>query len=65
MHRQEVVAQVAGSLRLEGLEPSPDARELAESWARGDAGDEDLLAAEQRLLDDAGGGVRSGAPRAA
>jgi Antitoxin VbhA len=64
MERQEVVAEVAGSLLLEGLEPSPDARQLAEAWARGDAGDEDLLAAEQRLLGDAAG-MRSGAPRSA
>ncbi|HWH12612.1 MAG TPA: antitoxin VbhA family protein [Solirubrobacteraceae bacterium] len=64
MERQDVVAEVAGSLRLEGLEPSLEARELAAAWARGDVGDEDLLGAEQRLLSNAGG-VRSGAPRAA
>jgi len=64
MERKDVVAEVAGSLRLEGLEPGPDARELAEAWARGDVGDEDLVAAEQRLLGDAAS-VRSGAPRAA
>jgi hypothetical protein len=62
--RHDVVAEVAGSLRLEGLEPSAEARDLAAEWAPGDALDEDLIAAEQRLLADAAG-VRSGAPRAA
>lgn len=64
MERHDVVAEVAGSLHLEGLEPSPHARELAAAWARGDAGDEDLVAAEQCVL-GAAAGLGSGAPRAA
>jgi hypothetical protein len=64
MERAEIVSTVAGSLRLEGLEPSVEARELAAAWARGEASDEDLVTAEQRLLGDAAA-VRGGAPRAA
>jgi hypothetical protein len=48
--RSQIVADVAGSLHLEGLEPSPEALALLDAWARGDASDADLEAAEQRLL---------------
>ncbi len=48
--RAQAVASVAGSLRLEGLEPTGPVRELADLWVRGDASDADLREAERRLL---------------
>ena len=40
--RAQIAASVAGSLRLEGLEPTGPVRELADLWVRGDATDADL-----------------------
>jgi len=48
--RARVLASVAGSLRLEGLEPTGRVRELGDCWVRGDASDADLREAERRLL---------------
>lgn len=48
--RAQIAASVAGSLRLEGLEPTGPVRELADLWVRGDATDADLREAERRLL---------------
>lgn len=48
--RAQIAASVAGSLRLEGLEPTGPVRELADLWVRGDASDADLHEAERRLL---------------
>jgi hypothetical protein len=48
--RAQIVASVAGSLRLEGLEPTEPVRELADLWVRGDATDADLREAARRLL---------------
>jgi hypothetical protein len=48
--RAQVAASVAGSLRLEGLEPTGPVRELGDCWVRGDASDADLREAERRLL---------------
>jgi len=46
----QAVANAEASLRLEGLQPSEHARQLAAAWARGEISDEDLIAAEQQLL---------------
>ena len=51
--RAQIAANALASVRLEGLVPSAEMRELAAAWARGEATDENLLAAEQRLLADA------------
>jgi hypothetical protein len=48
--RAQIAASVAGSLRLEGLEPTGPVRELADLWVQGDATDADLREAERRLL---------------
>ena len=48
--RAQIAANAAGSLRLEGLEPTGLVRELADLWVRGDASDADLREAERRLL---------------
>jgi hypothetical protein len=48
--RAQTAANAAGSLRLEGLEPSRPTRDLAALWVRGLASDEDLREAERRLL---------------
>ncbi|MGB7588863.1 MAG: antitoxin VbhA family protein [Solirubrobacterales bacterium] len=48
--RAQVAASAAGSLSLEGLEPSGVVRELADLWVRGVASDADLREAERRLL---------------
>jgi len=48
--RAQVAASVAGSLRLESLEPTGPVRELADLWVRGDASDADLREAERCLL---------------
>lgn len=48
--RAQIAANVAGSLRLEGLEPTGPVRELADLWVRGDASDADLREAERRLF---------------
>lgn len=48
--RAQTAANAAGSLRLEGLEPSRPIRDLAELWVRGEASDKDLREAERRLL---------------
>jgi hypothetical protein len=48
--RAQIVASATGSLRLEGLEPTGQVRELADLWVRGDASDADLREAERRLL---------------
>jgi hypothetical protein len=48
--RAQVAANVAGSLRLEGLEPTGPVSELADLWVRGNASDADLREAERRLL---------------
>jgi hypothetical protein len=50
--RAQIAASVAGSLRLEGLEPTGPVRELADLWVRGEASDADLREAERRLLAD-------------
>lgn len=50
INRAQIAANVAGSLRLEGLEPTGPVRELADLWVRGDATDADLREAERRLL---------------
>jgi hypothetical protein len=48
--RAQIAASAAGSLRLEGLEPTGAVCELADLWVRGDASDADLHEAERRLL---------------
>jgi len=48
--RAQIAASVAGSLRLEGLQPTGPVRELADLWVRGDAADADLREAARRLL---------------
>ncbi|MFP5305316.1 MAG: antitoxin VbhA family protein [Gammaproteobacteria bacterium] len=48
--RRQIAANALASVRLEGLEPSPEILELGDAWAHGQASDEELLAAEQRLL---------------
>lgn len=48
--RAQIVASAAGSLRLEGLEPTGPVRELADLWAQGDASNADLREAEHLLL---------------
>ena len=48
--RAQIAASAAGSLRLEGLEPTGPVRELADLWVRGNASDADLREAERRLL---------------
>lgn len=48
--RVQIAANVVGSLRLEGLEPTGPVRELADLWVRGNASDADLREAERRLL---------------
>jgi hypothetical protein len=48
--RAQIAANVAGSLRLEGLEPTGPIRELADLWVRGDASNADLREAERRLF---------------
>jgi hypothetical protein len=48
--RAQIAASTAGSLRLEGLEPSAPVRELTELWVRGEVSDADLREAERRLL---------------
>lgn len=48
--RAQIAASAAGSLRLEGLEPSGPTLDLAELWVRGEASDADLREAERRLL---------------
>lgn len=60
--RQEIVDQASGSLRLEALEPSNEAVELAAAWARGEVTYGDLVAAERCLLADAAP-TRSGVAR--
>ena len=50
INRAQIAASAAGSLRLEGLEPSRSARNLAELWVRGEISDADLREAERRLL---------------
>ena len=48
--RAQAVANVLGSLRLDGLEPTGPVRELADLWTQGKASDTDLREAERRLL---------------
>jgi len=48
--RAQIAANVAGSLRLEGHEPTGPVRELADLWVRGDASDADLREADRRLF---------------
>jgi hypothetical protein len=48
--RAQVVANVVGSLRLDGLEPAGPVRKLADLWAQEKASDADLREAERRLL---------------
>lgn len=48
--RVQIAANVVGSLRLEGLEPTGPVRELADLWVQGNASDADLREAERRLL---------------
>lgn len=48
--RAQIAARTAGSLRLEGLEPTGPVLKLAELWVRGDASDADLHEAERLLL---------------
>jgi hypothetical protein len=55
--RAQTAANALASVRLEGLEPSPGVLQLGDAWAAGHAGDEDLAAAEQRLLADAAAAV--------
>jgi hypothetical protein len=49
-NREQIVASVEGSHRLERLPVSAQMRSLLARWARGEATDEDLQVAEQRLL---------------
>lgn len=48
--RAQAVANVLGSLRLDGLEPTGPVRDLADLWAQGKASDADLREAERRLF---------------
>lgn len=48
--RARIAANAAGSLRLEGLEPTGPVRELADLWVRGNVSDADLREAERRVL---------------
>ncbi len=48
--RERAVEAALGSVRMEGLEPSQASRELLAAWARGEASDEDLRAADDQLL---------------
>jgi hypothetical protein len=48
--RAQIAAAVAGSLRLEGLEPSPVGRELTELWVKGEVSGSALREASRRLL---------------
>lgn len=48
--REQIVASVEGSHRLERLPVSAQMSNLLARWARGEATDEDLQVAEQRLL---------------
>jgi hypothetical protein len=48
--RAEIIASVAGSLRLEGLQASPHMRELLDRWARGEVSEATLREAERRVL---------------
>jgi len=49
-NRAQIAAAVAGSLRLEGLEPSPAGRELTGLWVRGVVSSDALREASRRLL---------------
>jgi len=51
--RPQIAENALASVRLEGLEPSAEILEIGSAWARGEATDEDLVDAEQRLLADA------------
>jgi hypothetical protein len=48
--RAHAVANVLGSLRLDGLEPTGPVRELADLWALDKASAGDLREAEHRLF---------------
>lgn len=48
--RVQIAANVVGSLRLEGLDPTGPVRELADLWVLGNASNADLREAERRLL---------------
>jgi hypothetical protein len=48
--RAQIAANAAGSLRLEGLEPTQSTRDLVDFWIQGRASDADLREAEQLLL---------------
>lgn len=61
--RRAIVEDTLGSLRLEGLEPTPADRRIAEAWADGELSDEDLRLATREVL--AGEPVAPDAPRAA
>lgn len=50
LDRARIAANAAGSLRLEGLEPSRPTRDLVEFWVQGRASDADLRQAEHLLL---------------
>lgn len=61
--RHAIAEDTRGSLRLEGLEPSPADQAVAEAWAVGELSDDDLRAAARAAL--AGESVTPDAPRAA
>jgi hypothetical protein len=48
--RAQIAVAVAGSLRLEGLEPSAAGRELTDRWVRGEVSNAGLREASRRLL---------------
>jgi hypothetical protein len=48
--KERAVAEALGSLRLEGLEPSPEVVELMQRWARGEISDDEFDAA-QKIID--------------
>jgi hypothetical protein len=60
--REQIVASVEGSHRLERLPVSAQMSSLLARWAHGEATDEDLQVAEQRLL--AGGPAVAAPPGA-
>ncbi len=61
--RRAIVEDTLGSLRLEGLEPTPADRRIAEAWVDGELSDEDLRSATRDAL--AAEPVVPDAPRAA
>jgi Antitoxin VbhA len=48
--RAQIAAAVAGSLRLEGLEPTAAGRDLTDRWVKGEVSNVGLREASRRLL---------------